>query len=157
MRIKKTDYPALKQKLYNEQNGLCKLCKRPLEGDVSKHHLDHDHELCGDGAGRVRGLLCVLCNSVDGIIKHKFNRSGLASKNVDYAQYLRDLADYVSNDYTDNPIHDKFIPDKTKWFNRQTKYDMIAEMQNQGFSYLESDDRKTLGKKYRKQLMDKTK
>lgn len=156
-RIKKVDYPVVKQQLYEKQNGVCALCKRPLDGDLNQHHLDHDHELHGDSAGRVRGLLCSLCNATEGIVKHKFNRSGLVSGGVDYVAWLRSLANYVDTDYTDNPIHDKFIPDKTKWFSRLTKTEMIQEMKNEDFLYLESDERKILTKKYRKQLMDKTK
>lgn len=31
-----------KQKLFEEQNGCCKICKRPFNS-VGEAHLDHDH------------------------------------------------------------------------------------------------------------------
>lgn len=33
-RITKKDYPSIKQALFEQQNGLCALCGRPLEGDL---------------------------------------------------------------------------------------------------------------------------
>lgn len=156
-RITKKDYPSVKQALFEKQNGVCALCNRPLDGDINKHHLDHDHALSGSNAGRIRGLLCTLCNGTEGIMKHKFNRSGLVGCDVDYIQWLKNLVTYLERDYSENRMHDKFIPDKVKWFTRLTKTDMINEMVSQGFIYSESDDRKTLAKNYRKQLMKVTK
>ena len=43
--------------LLEAQNGRCALCSALLNGD-SRTHVDHDHE-----TGRVRGLLCNVCNS----------------------------------------------------------------------------------------------
>jgi len=156
-RITKKDYPSIKQALFEQQNGLCALCGRPLEGGLEKHHLDHDHALSGSNAGRVRGLLCNLCNGTEGIVKHKFNRSGLVSRDVDYIEWLESLVAYLKRDYSQNRMHDKFIPDKVKWFTRLTKSDMIAEMISMGFEYSETEDRKALAKSYRRQLMKATK
>ncbi|QDH49244.1 endonuclease [Pantoea phage Phynn] len=156
-RITKKEYPALKQALYDQQNGACAICKRPLEGDINKHHLDHDHALTGDNAGRVRGLLCNLCNGTEGIMKHKFNRSGLVAKDVEYIEWLENLLSYLKEDKSDNKIHDRFIPDKVKWFSRLTKPAMIVEMGVIGFDCDENAERKALISSYRKQLMKATK
>lgn len=156
-RITKKDYPSVKQALFDKQKGLCALCGLPLDPELEKNHLDHDHALNGPNAGRVRGLLCNLCNGTEGIVKHKFNRSGLVARNVDYIQWLKNLVTYLEQDYSENRMHDKFIPDKVKWFTRLTKPDMITEMVVNGFVYSDSDDRKTLAKNYRKQLMKVTK
>lgn len=46
-------------KIYKSQNGCCKICKIP-EADLtspSKLCVDHDHK-----TGKVRGLLCPICN-----------------------------------------------------------------------------------------------
>jgi hypothetical protein len=40
-------------KMFEEQNGACKICKSPQE----KLHIDHSHT-----TGEVRGLLCLQCN-----------------------------------------------------------------------------------------------
>lgn len=156
-RITKKDYPALKKALFEEQNGVCAICKRALDGDINSHHLDHDHALTGNNAGRVRGLLCTLCNGTEGIMKHKFNRSGLVAKDVDYIEWLESLIAYLKMDKSQNKIHDKFIPDKVKWFSRLTKPAMIVEMGVMGFECNEAADRKALTASYRKQLMKATK
>lgn len=156
-RITKKDYPELKQSLYDQQGGLCPICNRPLDPELDKNHLDHNHALTGTNAGRIRGLLCNLCNGTEGIMKHKFNRSGLVKNDVDYLVWLRNLVNYLEVDHQDKLMHDKFLPDKVKWFTRQTKTDMIAEMISMGFEYSDADDRKGLVVKYRKQLMKATK
>jgi len=48
-------------RMYKSQNGLCKLCQSPERSKISGTQLalavDHDHK-----TGRVRGLLCTMCN-----------------------------------------------------------------------------------------------
>lgn len=46
--------------LYNNQNGKCAACAKPLGFD-KQTHVDHDH-----ATGRVRGLLCQGCNAALG-------------------------------------------------------------------------------------------
>ena len=55
--------PAEKQKMVEEQNGLCLICHKPL-GTGKGVHIDHDHD-----TGRVRGVLCTNCNSALGLMK----------------------------------------------------------------------------------------
>lgn len=45
------------------QNGCCAICKRaaPPDRDLS---IDHDHT-----TGKIRGLLCILCNSLIGFAR----------------------------------------------------------------------------------------
>lgn len=45
------------QKLLENQNGKCKICKIEAEMLKAKLHVDHDHK-----TGKVRGLLCKMCN-----------------------------------------------------------------------------------------------
>jgi hypothetical protein len=68
--------------LYEEQGGLCKICRASVDvfGGKSKVylHVDHDHE-----TGKVRGLLCLGCNAGLGYFKDDPKRLELA------AVYLR--------------------------------------------------------------------
>lgn len=48
--------PEQYDEILEEQGGVCKICKN-LPGKY-RLHVDHDHE-----TGKVRGLLCVTCNS----------------------------------------------------------------------------------------------
>ncbi|AIZ01862.1 recombination endonuclease VII [Escherichia phage vb_EcoM-VR5] len=145
-------YKEEKQKLYDAQDGKCLICKRELNPDVQSNHLDHDHELNGPKAGKVRGLLCNLCNAAEGQMKHKFNRSGLKGQNVDYLEWLENLLVYLKTDYTENNIHPNFVPDKTKEFSRLGKEEMIAEMLSHGMTYNESDTKKQMVDSFKKQL-----
>lgn len=140
-----------KEKMYKAQKGLCCICKLELDKDVQKNHLDHDHSLSGPEAGKVRGLLCALCNAAEGQMKHKFNRSGLKSK-VEYITWMENLLFYLKQDSSENPIHPQYIIDKSKEFSRMSKEEMIEEMTINGFEYLETDTKTELTKRYKKAL-----
>ena len=145
-------YKEEKEKLYQAQNGLCTCCKRPLDEDIQKNHLDHDHALEGDNAGKVRGLLCNLCNAAEGQMKHKFNRSGLKGQDIDYLEWLENLLVYLRQNRKDSNIHPQYVADMAKRFSRLGKPEMIAEMELHGFTYEESDGKSQLASKYKKQL-----
>lgn len=140
-----------KEKLFKAQSGLCCICGLPLDQDIQKNHLDHDHALTGKNAGKVRGLLCCLCNAFEGQVKHKFNRSGLKTK-IEYITCLENLLDYLKQDSSKNNIHPQFVIDKSKDFSRKSKEDMVLEMESLGFEYSETDTKTELSKKYKKQL-----
>lgn len=48
-------------RLFEEQNGCCKVCKRHESEFKRRLHIDHDH-----ATGKIRGLLCANCNLVLG-------------------------------------------------------------------------------------------
>lgn len=145
-------YKEQKQKFYDAQHGKCLICKRDLDSDVQANHLDHDHELNGPKAGRVRGLLCNLCNAAEGQMKHKFNRSGLKGQNIDYLEWLENLLVYLKDDYTQNDIHPSYVIDKAKEFARGNKDDMITMLKQFGFTYVESDTKPKMVASFKKQL-----
>ena len=123
-------YVAEKERLYQEQNGLCPICGRELNEDIASNHLDHDHTLEGPNAGKVRALLCNYCNSLEGQIKHKFDTSGLKTKGVDIADWLETLAEYYRKDLSEHNIHPQFVNDLSKLFSRldvQGMDDMAAK------------------------------
>lgn len=142
----------LKQKLFEEQNKCCKLCGNEFDGPYNKQHLDHDHVLQGPNAGKIRGLLCGRCNLLEGIMKHKFIRSGLKAKDVDYIQWMRSLLEYVDSDHSKNPIHPNYVSDMAKNFSRKNLGEMKAELRERGFEFDEKDQKAVLVKKFRKQF-----
>ena len=50
-------------KMLAEQNGVCAICGRPPK--TKRLHVDHDHK-----TGKIRALLCMMCNTKLGIIEH---------------------------------------------------------------------------------------
>lgn len=146
-----------KVRLFELQKGMCPLCGHPLNSDIYSNHLDHDHILDGPKAGKVRGLLCNICNGAEGQIRHKFNRSGLLAKDADLADWLRKMADYIEADTSNNPIHPNFVPDKVKKFSRLNKTEMINELQLWSIEYSNTMGKDALIKAYRTGLRKKLK
>lgn len=141
-----------KERRFKEQNGLCCICKRELNSDIQSNHLDHDHSLEGANAGKVRGLLCNLCNSLEGQIKHKFERSGLKSKDIDMYQWMKDMVVYWEKDTSESDLHPKYLPDMVKKFARLNKSDMIDVMKSMNFSTDNLYSKADFVKSYRKEL-----
>lgn len=152
MLLNAKSYKALKEELYQKQNGCCTLCGRPFDGPANEQHLDHDHALTGSNAGKVRSLLCCFCNGAEGQMKHKFNRSGLRGRGIDYVTWLEDLVDYLKQDYSENDIHPKYVTDMVAMFKKLDKGQMIAEMVQRGFEYNDSDTKELLVKSFKKQF-----
>lgn len=142
----------LKIEWYHAQNGTCKICGRELDSDILKNHLDHDHSLDGPQAGRVRGLLCNLCNVTEGKLKHKFGRSGLLKYDVDYIEWLKSLVKYLETDYSPNDYHPNFITDTIKQFKRLGLAEMQSEMIRKNYTFEPKDTKADLVKKYSKQF-----
>lgn len=145
-----------KLRLYNIQNGKCLLCKNDLDSDYKKNHLDHDHALDGKNAGKVRGLLCIRCNPLEGTIKHKFERSGLKDK-VDYINWLESLLTYLKDDYSKSCYHPQYITDSAKRFSRLNLEQMREQMALEGFEFNDSDKKSELVKKYKTQFRKRQK
>ncbi|QBX32752.1 recombination endonuclease [Aeromonas phage Asfd_1] len=143
---------TLKESLFNSQNGCCALCNRPFEGDYTKQHLDHDHALDGKNAGRVRGLLCLYCNRLEGEIQHKFNFSGLNSRDVDYIKWLESLVEYLKGDYSENPIHMQYPRDMKHKFKSLSLPEMRSVLDAFDIEYGEKDKKANLIEIFNKQF-----
>src|SRR5216684_223008 len=66
-----------------QQGGVCKLCREGPKNEKSRLHVDHCH-----ATGRVRGLLCYLCN------KQRVGRA----RDHEYELYQR-IVDYLRSDF----------------------------------------------------------
>jgi hypothetical protein len=54
--------------LFNLQSGCCAICGKHQSAEKKRLHVDHDH-----ATGKIRGLLCVNCNSMLGQAKDSIN------------------------------------------------------------------------------------
>lgn len=115
MKLKYKDIPRVKKEITYNQDGLCAICKRQL--DMLKNRdicLDHNHK-----TGRIRGVLCRGCNSMEGKVFRAFQRVGLHKQGVDYMRFLKGLEMYyfnyeVTKGNPTNYIHPKFKEKKVK-------------------------------------------
>lgn len=143
-------YQQAKETMYHQQCGRCLLCERELDHEIQKNHLDHDHALSGSGAGRIRGLLCGICNVWEGKMLHQFNRSGLVSRGRDYIPSLENLVAYLKKDYSSNDFHPQYITDIIKQFKRLSLEEMRCEMYKRGYTHEHKDTKAELVKKFGK-------
>lgn len=73
----------------------------PITGlEILDPALDHDH-----ASGKVRAVLDKRTNAWEGKVKNSFIRCGLRKIGADYISCLRNLADYLEQDYSRHPYH----------------------------------------------------
>jgi len=80
----------LREELLKKNDGVCPLCTTKI--DQGNEALDHCHD-----TGQIRNTICKQCNSLEGQMKSKWVRSGVAKK-VPFAEYLYNLSQYLNPD-----------------------------------------------------------
>jgi hypothetical protein len=103
IQLKQSDLKIIREKWFNEQNGICPLLGN--EYPLSEFCVDHQHKLVKEladesGKGLCRGAIQFQANALEGKITNSFKRLGL-EKHIDLVSFLRNLADYLEN----NKIH----------------------------------------------------
>ncbi len=119
IQVKGSELKALREKWYNEQDGVCPILKVkiPLERAV----VDHQHKLKSEeadetGKGLCRGCIDRSANALEGKISNNFRRLGL-NKYIDLPSFLRNLADFLEKNKIheeDQYIHPTEAPSKPK-------------------------------------------
>lgn len=146
--LKQSQVKDTKIELLESQLHRCAICGKPLELG-SECHLDHDHQ-----TGHVRAVLCRGCNVLEGRIHGKFVMSGLKSQGVSYTDWLRTLADYLEEDYSENDYHPQHMNDQTKYFSRLRIKDQKEMLDRLGIKYPEKCNKKDLEKLYKKSFIN---
>jgi len=103
--LKKSEVKDYRESLLKEQNSICPLCKQHINKNDAA--LDHDHD-----SGLVRGVIHGTCNSLEGVIKSRFTRSGV-HKLTDLLTYLANLITYLTKEHG-NVLHPGNIPKPKK-------------------------------------------
>ncbi len=119
--------------LFDDQNAICPLCGNLIYPEDAA--LDHDHD-----TGQIRGVLHNVCNSYEGMVKHKFVRSG-AHKKTSLINYLSNLIEYLQKEQY--PIlHPNEIPRPRKIkkasYNKLLKLHQKSKMKKRFPSYPKS-------------------
>lgn len=130
------------------QLGRCLLCGEKVDPMESSCHTDHCHQ-----TGKIRGALCRGCNTLSGLIHHKFVRSGLKGVGIDYHQWLTNMLVYVKQDYSENDFHPQHPVDQTKQFKKLGVTDMRNMLDRLGIAYPEKATKVAMAKLYRKSFL----
>lgn len=97
MKLTQSLIPVVRRKMAAEQGNRCRLCEGPMED--KQMVLDHDHD-----TGHCRAVLCRGCNALEGILTNNRPRC-LLSDDDKMSRWLGNYLDYVSADYSHQPLH----------------------------------------------------
>lgn len=98
--------------LIEEQGGLDPILKEPLK----KPCLDHDHF-----DGRCRGVLSQSTNTFEGFVLKAWMKYVSPYTETSLSQALRNMADYLEVDGSQNKLHGSYLADMTKFLKRVSK------------------------------------
>lgn len=98
---------ALKEWRENNTPEMCPICKREMKGPC----VDHQHSKRVKGSGKVRGVICTLCNFYLGKVENSAVRIGISSN--DLVNYLENVLVYLKQPHT-NMIHPSERPKEPK-------------------------------------------
>jgi hypothetical protein len=109
-KLKVSEVSTIRERLAEEQGGLCAICQLPL----SKPVLDHDHV-----TGAVRATLHNGCNALLGKVENNYKRYGV----VNLAAFLAGTAAYLQKHQTNRTgyLHPTFKTEEQKRERRNTK------------------------------------
>lgn len=84
-------------RMYDEQGGLCYLCLRPLSGNRTGVHVDHDHSCCDPGPKGRDTRSCQYCRR--GLVHERCNQIwGLAKEDPDLLRTMADQGERVRDE-----------------------------------------------------------
>jgi len=147
MRLTQKGLDNFKKEQYDKQDHKCALCGRELDSiPKQQHHLDHDHV-----NGHCRKILCAICNGLEGKI---YNRVNIIIKNsdIEFSEWVRNLADYWDEDYTENPLHPTHLNQQIKRFSRLSAQEQNQILQEHGVT--DCKNQKDRNKEIRKLLKE---
>ena len=139
MILKSKDLKSYRNKLNSIRNNIDLFTGKP----INKPCLDHDHK-----TGYCREVLDFNSNQFLGKIESARRRYLYKLTDSEIPEVLRKIADYLEKDYSQNPLHPKYISIKIKRYSRLTKAEQDKIYKAVGKTSLERT------KAYRKHLMD---
>ena len=95
-RLKQNEIKVYREKLLEEQQGICPICGTEISKDNAV--LDHCHS-----SGLIRGTLHRGCNALLGKLENNYRRVGISFDML--AGISPSVGRYLSGDYVQNPFH----------------------------------------------------
>ena len=114
---------AFRNKLILEQQGLDAILGEPLR----KPCLDHDHF-----EGKCRGVLSQCVNTFEGYVLKAWMKYVSENTQTSLSTALRNLADYLEQDFSGYPLHGGFKNDMLKFLRRCTNEKIIERAKAEG-------------------------
>ncbi len=126
--LKHKDIKPLREKLWEQNERRCPICG--AEVTVSEIALDHDHDTT-----LIRNTICKKCNSVEGMFKSKWKRSGLMNT-IEFAALLSSMAEYLLQDQLPY-IHPSHSPKRQKLM--KSSYNTLKKEISNANKYLQKE------------------
>jgi hypothetical protein len=93
IQLKASDLSTLREKLIQEQNGICPICERALKNPV----VDHQHTRKVRGTGLVRAVICSTCNTFLARSENNAPRHCISLEEL--PTILRNMANYLEAEH----------------------------------------------------------
>jgi hypothetical protein len=109
--MKQAEIKEIRERLAKKNNYLCPITNLDISnGDAALDHSHQDstHPLSETVEGQVRGTIHRFANSLEGSMRSKFRRSGLASV-MSFEEFLLNLYNYLM-DYREPLLHPQHAP-----------------------------------------------
>ncbi len=107
--------------MIKDQEGLDPILKEPLKRPC----LDHDHF-----DGKCRGVLSQCTNTFEGYVLKAWMKYVSSNTETSLSEALRNMADYLEQDFHRNPFHNSYKEDMVKFLRRCTKEKIIERAKN---------------------------
>ena len=120
--------------------GICPLFNTKLDTNyATRACLDHSHDIPRQGVdnpscGRVRGVLSNSANLLLGRLEKAWNKYGSRQTNITFSQFLRNCADYLDQDFSNNPVHPREIEMWKKRLKRWRVAVLLEKLRKEGIS-----------------------
>lgn len=96
--LKQKDVKEIRECILEKQDGLCAIMGTPLHpSDAALDHAHQDSEYHEMTEGQIRGVLHKFANSLEGSMRAKYRRSGLAQM-ITFEEFLLGLYNYLMSD-----------------------------------------------------------
>ena len=107
------EYSGARLEKLLEQKGRCALCRQPIANGEAVY--DHDHK-----TGHCRAVLHRGCNAQLGHIENNMPRNKLTNI-AKLTAFLSSIPEYISRDWTDQPLHPTHRSEEEKRLRRNAK------------------------------------
>jgi hypothetical protein len=124
--LKNKDIKPLRDKLLENNLGICPICKKPIK--EGKAVLDHSHKKKNKGTGLIRDVICSGCNILLGKIENNCVRYGTSNEELPFV--LSNMVEYLNKPHL-SYLHPTEIPKQPKL--KKSSYNYLKKLYEQTY------------------------